>query len=509
MMRMTSSASSRSTRLISIYVVLLLCMITITTYAFDDSITSIVPISLQSRHDSLPLRKWYQRVPRGGSAVEEDVPNNSIQSDGNIASLSNSSSQQRTTSSSSSLLPLIDTKTASLALRLTCETNRRLYHGTIGSTGGDKTSKTVDEETTAAGVDDGTASHNNMHSPYQQQQQEHQYSQQYYQQQEQGGQMVSSALPPKIASVTEEERAEERRKEETTIFHSLEPWKPPNSSSSDSSGDETSEESRRGVSRWGPDLDKYLDTLLCSIGLGTVENENAESSSSTESTSSNVSTLSTHTINNSKNNRSPMEDERQLVLSLTLLNLDHSISLDTPRHVDPHTGRPWYPPCPQILPRTVHRLVLTAMIIATKSVRGDGDSSRLLRDAANKLLGGETYTVSDMDVGQMEQWMLHALGADASGTSGQWQISAEAVQDFMRRWSETFYPQRLIAHDERNRSRMEKLERFWREKTGGAFGGGNYNHYGQYGGDHGHGHWNGATAEQYQQYEHDHQYSSH
>ncbi len=320
--------------------------------------------------------------------------------------------------------------------------------------------------------------------------------------------MVSSTIPPKISSVTDEERAEERRKEETTLFHSLEPWTPPSRSSGDSSGKESSDESRRGVSRWGPDLDKYLDTLLCSIGLGSVENDNTdatESSSSTESIS-NVSTLSTHTINsNSKNNRSPMEDERQIILSLTLLYMDHSISLDTPRHVDPHTGRPWYPPCPQILPRTVHRLVLTAMIIATKSVRGDGDSSSLLRDAANKLLGGETYTVSNMDLEQMEQWMLHSLGADASGIGGQWQISAEAVQDFMRRWSETFYPQRLIAHDERNRSRMEKLERFWREKTG-AFGGGHYNHYGQYGGDHGHGHWNGAAAEQYQQYEHDHQY---
>ncbi len=302
--------------------------------------------------------------------------------------------------------------------------------------------------------------------------------------------------------MTEEERAEERRKEEMTIFHSLEPWKPPSSDST------SGNESRRGVSRWGPDIDKYLDALLSSIGLGT-ENDNtapteSSSSSSTESTS-NVSTLSTHTIHNSKNNRSPMEDERQLILSLTLLNLDHSFSLDTPRHVDPHTGRPWYPPCPQILPRTVHRLVLTAMIIATKSVRGDGDSSRTLRDAANKLLGGEMYTVSEMDLEQMEQWMLHALGADASGTAGQWQISAETVQVFMRRWSETFYPQRLIAHDERNRSRMEKLERFWREKTG-AFGGGNYNHYGQHGGDHGHGHWNGAEADQYQQYEHGQQY---
>ena len=458
------------------------CIITIIIHAFDDN----APISWQCAHNNNNIRsipKWCQRVPRGGSIIsEEDVHVRMTQSDGN-----KSSSQQRA-SSSSSLLPLIDTTTVSLALRLTCETNRRLYRGTIGFTAKAKDASKSSDESAANDNVDGTASqHHDMHStPYQQQQHhQQQYPQQYYQQEEQGGQMVS--LPPEIPSVTDEERAEERRKEEMTIFHSIEPWKPP---------DTSSDESRRGISRWGPDIDKYLETLLCSIGLGTVEKDD-----NAAEPSSNVSTVSTHTLNNK--NRSPMEDERQLILSLTLLYLDHSISLDTPRHVDPHTGRPWYPPCPQILPRTVHRLVLTAMIIATKTVRGGnggGDSSIALREAANKLLGDETYTVSELDLEQMEQWMLHSLGADASGAGGQWQISAEVVQDFMRRWSETFYPQRLLAHDERNRSRMEKLERFWREKTGGH---NNYN--GQYGGDHGHGHWNGAAADQYQQYEYEQQ----
>eukprot|EP00984_Skeletonema_dohrnii_P022310 scaffold11445_cov113-Skeletonema_dohrnii-CCMP3373.AAC.4 len=95
------------------------------------------------------------------------------------------------------------------------------------------------------------------------------------------------------------------------------------------------------------------------------------------------------------------------------------------------------------------------MIIATKTVQGGVgyySLSNLLREAANKLLGDETYmyTVSVMDLEQIEQWMLHSLGAHASGTSGQWQIYVEDVQDFMRKWSETFYPQRLVAHDERN-----------------------------------------------------------
>ena len=328
--------------------------------------------------------------------------------------------------------------------------------------------------------------------------------------------MVSSSIPPEIPSVTEAERAEERRKEEMTIFHSIEPWKP---ISSALSSEEEETNIRRGISRWGPDIDKYLDTLLCSIGLGTIDDdddddtrESRESSSTeTTTTTSSVTALSTHTIKS--RNRSPMEDESQLILSLTLLYLDHSISLDTPRHVDPHTGRPWTL-TPQILPRTVHRLLLTSMAIATKTVRGGGggsDSSNSLREAANKLLGDNTkYTVTEMDLEQMEQWMLHSLGADASGTGGQWQISIEVVQDFMRKWSETFYPQRLLAHDERNRSRMEKLERFWREKAGVFGGGDNHNHSHQwqhsYEGDHGHGHWNGAEAAADNQYQHQQQY---
>jgi len=358
-----------------------------------------------------------------------------------------------------------------------------------------------DDDDEAVNQDASTGLHG-MHPSYQQYDQQYQH---HHHQQQQGQIMIPSAIiPPEISSVSEEERAEERRKEEITIFHATEPWTPPNSASS------SSEETiiiRRGVYRWGPDIDTYLDTLLGSIGLGTVIDDARQGSceSSTETTSSVTALTTTHTINNKY--RSPMEDERQLILSLTLLYLDHSISLDTPRHVDPHTGRPWYPPCPQILPRTVHRLLLTAMAIATKTVRGGGggDSSNLLRNAANKLLGSEEkkYNVSEMDFEQMEQWMLHSLGADASsGAGGQWQISVEDVQDFMRKWSETFYPQRLLAHDERNRSRMEKLERFWREKSG-VFGGGgghyNHNHHGQYGGDHGHGHWNGVAADQYQQ----------
>jgi hypothetical protein len=443
-------------------------------------------------------------VPRGGSLREDETNDlHNFQSQSATSDEHRESTQQqqqqhqqhRTTSSSSkSLLPLIDTKTVALALRLTCETNRRLYRGTSGFVG------RVDAETTTdAGEDDAAnAAYSNVGSHVtNNDHHQHQNQQQY-----QHGQIVASSIPPAISSITEEERAEERRKEEMTIFHSKEPWKPSLKSSSYSSSSETDEIIRRGISRWGPNIDRYLDALLCSIGLA-VHNDNDARGSDGESSSSSPETISsvlTATTTNRNNHRSPMEDERQLILSLTLLYLDHSISLDTPRHVDPHTGQPFYQ-CPHILPRTVHRLVLTAMIIATKSVKGESgeDFSTSLRKAANKLFGDEQ--VSEIDMDQMEQWMLHSLGADGSGALGQWQISAEEVQSFMRRWGETFYPQRLRAHDERNQSRMERLERFWREKAGvfgGVGGGQQQHHHHQQLSDHGHGHSHSSASDQYQ-----------
>jgi hypothetical protein len=450
--------------------------------------TTVITQALDNS-DKLPQKKLSLRaviIPRGGGGSIRGEDLQSIHSQ-------QQQQQQRTISPSTKspfLLPLIDTKTVSLALRLTCETNRRLHSGTICSgreTVGDGDAEAVSNE--AADI--------KTRSSHQQPPQGH------------GGQMVPSSMPPAISSVTKEERAEERRKEETTIFHSIEPWKKPMAGASSSSAAEEKEDTiRRGICRWGPDIDKFLETLLCSVGLANVDDDardGNESSSSTEASSSSVlTTLSSppHTTNSRNRSSSPMEDERQLILSLVILYLDHSISLDTPRHVDPRTGQPWCPPCPQILPRTVHRLVLTAFVIATKSLRGGGGggdvSTSLLRDAANKLLGDETKNrVSEIDLEQMEEWMLYSLGADGSGAIGQWQVPAEEVQGFVRKWSETFYPQRIRAHDEKNQSRMERLERFWREKAG-VFGGGGHHshhhqqHYGQYNrGDHGHGHWNG------------------
>lgn len=176
-----------------------------------------------------------------------------------------------------------------------------------------------------------------------------------------------------------------------------------------------------------------------------------------------------------KKHLSPMEDEVQLILALTLLYLDRSTSSDTPPlHVDPHTGRPWFPPCPYLVPQTVHRTVLTAFALAAKCVRGyvddATDHSTVLREAANSMLG-EGCAISDEELGQMESWMAHALDG-GNGVAGMHQqhhqISQEEIAAFLRRWGATFYPSRLAAHD---RAWTKQLESFWRHRESGFFGG--------------------------------------
>jgi hypothetical protein len=112
-----------------------------------------------------------------------------------------------------------------------------------------------------------------------------------------------------------------------------------------------------------------------------------------------------------------------------------------------------------------------------------------------------------MEMHQMEQWMIHALGEGRpshypySPYQKDWQIPPDEVGTFLQKWGETFYPQRVRAHEERNRSRLERLERFWRDQTTSVFGGNNYafRGNGEYGGaDHGHGNnvvgWDGQSV---------------
>ena len=306
---------------------------------------------------------------------------------------------------SASSLPLVDTTTVALALRHTCETNRRLRTGMFISYKKREEAIVADTEQPFQETKEVRSSQHNI------------------------------PPPPEVQSVSEEELTEERLKRELTVFHSLIPG-----------GDFV-------------DLHEYLETLLSAIGLG--EKEMAA------------------IANN------PMEDEQQIILSLTLLYLDRSILLD---NVDPQTGQEVWSPqsCPFLLPQTIHRLLLSALSLATKCIRGDKSVSNILREAANKAMHDEKSTISISDMEQIESWLIHSLGLQGTANNGI--ISHDEIGMFIRKWGATFYPQRLAKHDQ---SRMKRLEGFWKDRTA-VFGGTNYQH--------GHGnHWSDSHQTKQQQ----------
>jgi len=335
---------------------------------------------------------------------------------------------------------LIDTTSVSLALRLTCETNRRIHHGASIDR------RSFQSRIKAAAVTGG------MDSLFMVPQQD--ATEQT---------MISATSLRTIRAVSAEELTNERLKEELTVFHSVEHLEP---NGNEKGGNATEQISRLKLLRWGPELHSYLSTLLCAIGLD-------------EKGTSDSSNIVHNTANNKQ--QQPMEDELQIILSLTLLYLDRSTN--TLLQVDPLTGQSWCPPCPHLLPRTVHRLMLTAISFAAKSVRGDRSISNKLRIAANSVLN-EEQKISQVDMETMENWMLNAIGGRTGLHAHQhdlmWQISPEEISIFLRNWGGLFYPQRLAAHDQ---TRMEHLERLWSDQID------------QFGINHGHGnYWSDHAA---------------
>ncbi len=335
--------------------------------------------------------------------------------------------------------PLIDTKSVSLALRLTCETNRRLHHGIT-----DRQSFKSRTESAADrfGMDSlSMVPHQEVIASSQPQQQP----------------IMSASTQHTIRTVSDEVLIDERPHEELTVFHSFERLE---SDGNEKHRNTTEQTIRQEMLRWGPELQSFLKTLLCAIGLDE------------KGTSGNSSIV--HNTANIKQQQ-PVEDELQIILSLTLLYLDRSTN--TPLHVDPLTGQSWCPSCPHLLPRTVHRLLLTAMSFAAKNVRGEKIVSNTLRDAANSLLN-EKQAISQNDMEAMENWMLNALrggtGMHVHQHDLMWQITPEEISIFLRNWGRLFYPQRLAVHDQ---TRVEHLERLWRDRRdrfGIIHGHGNY-----------------------------------
>jgi len=115
----------------------------------------------------------------------------------------------------------------------------------------------------------------------------------------------------------------------------------------------------RGCSRWGPDLSEFLYQLADALRI----------------------------------QRAPV------ILPLAMMYLDRACSEETPRH-----NASSLPPCPYVTPRTVHRLVATAIVIAMKQVNG-GATKEYWEKIESLLLD-----ISFEEFQQSLYWMTGATG---------------------------------------------------------------------------------------------------
>jgi len=166
--------------------------------------------------------------------------------------------------------------------------------------------------------------------------------------------------------------------------HPSQQWEPPIRVASDESDDLTlfhanaPRDSRTGVKRWGPDLLLYLQHLTTALNI----------------------------------------QDDPLVLKLAILYLDRACSVETPRSHGQEK-------CPFLVPRTVHRLLLTSLLIAQKAVNPNSQSEL-------SSLGIPSYQLE-----QMQDWMRQSLG-----DMGVY-VSESQLADFDETWERTFRSPKL------------------------------------------------------------------
>lgn len=150
---------------------------------------------------------------------------------------------------------------------------------------------------------------------------------------------------------------------------------------------------RRGSLRWGPSLDLYLKHVTESL-LEAAKDD--------------------HPTNQRANNDQPV------IMALAMMYLDRACSVDTPRKFASSL-----PPCPYLAPRTVHRLVVVALILATKQVRG-GTTRKHWEKLASLGIPLEQLE-------QMETWMTGALGDVGL------YVEEGHVLEWLEAWTQTFH----------------------------------------------------------------------
>lgn len=166
--------------------------------------------------------------------------------------------------------------------------------------------------------------------------------------------------------------------DELTLFHA----KAPRDASAGTDGSE-----RRGVARWGPELLPYLEHVVDLLGI---------SSDGVE-------------------------------IPLAMIYLDRACSVETPRS----NG---VLPCPFCTPRTVHRLSLASMLLATQAVNGysQQDMERLCEKVSS--LG-----IPESQLQQMIEWMRGALGDFGL------MVTITQMKEWGEHWEAIFFPHRQMA----------------------------------------------------------------
>ena len=327
--------------------------------------------------------------------------------------------------------PKVLLKHMSMALRVTCEWNRRLFAGV------NRTFQLFHKKQN----NNNNRIRNDANLQQQQQQQQAEYPQQqpsqttlpqdsYYspaqqpqQQQlqlEPHGDHPVNIHPDRIWSPPIQEGAPDLEQESLTIFHALTPHtasaeeeeeeqkdgddetanEKEEEDSSSLSETESSPPAPKGVAYWGPELLPYLEQVTSLLEI----------------------------------------DNNGLEIALAMIYLDRACSVDTIRS----NG---CPPCPFCLPRTVHRLSLVSLILAKHAVNGNDPNGKTVQDYLQDLkpLG---IPLDQLEL--MTNWMINALGENGSFvTVGQMKLWSE-------NWEAAFFPKR---HQALQQKRQEEEQR--------------------------------------------------
>jgi hypothetical protein len=136
--------------------------------------------------------------------------------------------------------------------------------------------------------------------------------------------------------------------------------------------------------------------------------------------------------------------QQNTIWILTMLYLDRASSVDTVRSIL------LAPKCPFVTPRSVHRLVVTAFLLAQRAMNNDNDAAARLETKITESLG-----IPNAQLQHMQEYMSRALG-----DSGLYVSPLELAQ-WTNMWERTW-----------NRRKNSRIRRQQQQNVQSSVGGG-------------------------------------